>query len=146
MRPLRDRYFLDIAVQVSVMSTCLRRQVGAVLVRDKRIVATGYNGAPAGTPHCVTCLRDDLHIPSGERHEICRGAHGDGNAVAQAGRELCVGATLYIHGGTPCAYCAKLIINNGVARVICDSRYPDNFSLELLDQAGVVVDVIDENS
>lgn len=123
------------------MSTCLRRHVGAVLVRDGHVVATGYNGAPRKTPHCVTCLRDELRIPSGERHEICRGAHADGNAVAQAGMELCKGSILYIHGGTPCAYCAKLIINNYVCRVVCDDTYPDTFALELLKMGGVIVEV-----
>lgn len=135
-----DAYFLSIAAQVATRSTCLRRRVGAVLVADRRIVSTGYNGAPAGVPHCseVGCKREGL--PSGKRHELCRGAHADSNAVSYAGYSP--GSTLYISGGTPCAYCAKVLINNGVRRVVCDSQYPDELGVELLRQAGVKLEIM----
>ena len=142
-RPDWDEYFLGLAREISTRSTCLRRQVGAILVRDHRPVSTGYNGAPAGVPHCATrgCLRDRLGIPSGERHELCWGAHADGNALVEAGRERARGGTLYIHGGTPCTYCAKLAINAGVVRIVCDAEYPDGLAREILHAAGVVVEV-----
>lgn len=127
-------------------STCIRRKVGAVVVRDNHIVATGYNGAPSKIKHCTkySCLRLRNNIPSGQNRELCRGAHADNNAVAQAGRELCKGSTLYIYGGTPCGDCAKTIINNGIGRVVCVGNYPDNLGVELLKEAGVTLEVIDE--
>ncbi len=109
-RPSWDRYFMDIVELVSMRSTCLRRRVGAVLVRDRRILATGYNGAPSGIMHCAErgCLRDQMNIPSGERHELCRGLHGEQNAVIQAALHGVgiKGATLYC-SNSPCIICPR---------------------------------------
>lgn len=141
-RPTWDEYFLGIADLVSKRSTCLRRRVGAVLVRDKRILATGYNGAPSRITHCsVTgCLREKLKIPSGERHELCRGLHGEQNAFLQAalhGTSL-KDASLYCTT-QPCIICAKMIINAGIKEVVIKSGYPDKMAREFLREAKVKV-------
>ena len=141
-RPTWDEYFLDIADLVSKRSTCLRRRVGAVLVRDKRILATGYNGAPSRIAHCsVTgCLREKLNIPSGERHELCRGLHGEQNAFLQAalhGTSL-KGASLYCTT-QPCIICAKMIINAGIKEIVIKGDYPDKMAREFLREAKVRV-------
>ena len=141
-RPTWDEYFLDIANLVSKRSTCLRRRVGAVLVRDKRILATGYNGAPSRIAHCsVTgCLREKLNIPSGERHELCRGLHGEQNAFLQAalhGTSL-KGASLYCTT-QPCIICAKMIINAGIKEIVIKRGYPDKMAREFLREAKVRV-------
>lgn len=141
-RPTWDEYFLGIADLVSKRSTCLRRRVGAVLVKDKRILATGYNGAPSRITHCsVTgCLREKLKIPSGERHELCRGLHGEQNAFLQAalhGTSL-EGASLYCTT-QPCIICAKMIINAGIKEVVIKSGYPDKMAREFLREAKVKV-------
>ncbi|HHT89415.1 MAG: dCMP deaminase family protein [Bacillota bacterium] len=137
-RPSWDRYFMEIAELVSSRSTCLRRQVGAVLVRDKQIIATGYNGAPRGVSHCleVGCLREQLGIPSGERHEMCRGTHAEQNAIIQAAIHgvSTDGATLYCTH-QPCILCAKMLINAGVRQVIFQGDYPDELALELMNEA-----------
>ncbi len=142
-RPSWDEYFMEVAHVVKKRSTCLRRQVGAVLVRDRRILATGYNGAPAGLAHCadVGCLREKLHIPSGERQEICRGAHAEQNAIAQAAL-LGVSTSnseIYVTAH-PCSMCAKILINAGVRRIIYEGDYPDHLSVELLAQSNVKVE------
>ncbi len=141
-RPGWDDYFIKIAYLVSERSTCLRRKVGAVLVKDKRILATGYNGAPAGIVHCeVTgCLREKLNVPSGERHELCRGLHAEQNALLQAALYgvSVKGAVLYVTV-TPCIICAKMIINAGVKEVVIDGDYPDKMAKEFLKEAGVKV-------
>ena len=139
-RPTWDEYFLEMARVVARRSTCLRRQVGALLVRDKRILATGYNGAPAGLPHCeeVGCLREERHIPPGERQELCRALHAEQNAIIQGalhGVGL-KGSVLYITT-QPCVTCAKMLINAGVGRVVYQGDYPDQLALEMLQQAGV---------
>ncbi len=141
-RPTWDEYFLQLARQAATRSTCLRRQVGAVLVRDKRILATGYNGAPRGVAHCldIGCLREQLGIPSGERQELCRAIHAEQNAVIQAAIHgvAIEGATLYatLH---PCVLCAKILINCGVREIHFLEGYPDDLSKELLAEAGVVL-------
>jgi dCMP deaminase len=137
-----DRYFSDIARLVSERSTCLRRRVGAVLVRDKRILCTGYNGAARGLPHCdeVGCLREKLGIPSGERIEICRGIHAEQNALVQAatfGINVS-GATLYCTH-SPCVTCAKMLVNAGITEFVVAESYPDGFAADVVRQAGVVV-------
>ncbi len=141
-RPSWDQYFMDIAVLVSTRSTCLRRQVGAVLVRDRQIISTGYNGAPSGVTHCADrgCLRQELGIPSGERHEICRGTHAEQNAIIQAARHGTVtdGVTLYCTH-LPCLQCVKMLINAGVETVVFRGEYPDPLAGELLDEAGVTL-------
>jgi dCMP deaminase len=139
-RPEWDDYFLTIARQVATRSTCLRRQVGAVLVLDRRILATGYNGAPRGVRHCseAGCLRERLNIPSGERHELCRALHAEMNALLQAAMHgvRVEGAWLY-STTRPCVLCAKMLINAGVRKLFFAEGYPDDLSRELLDEAGV---------
>jgi dCMP deaminase len=143
-RPGWDEYFLAIAKLVSTRSTCLRRNVGAILVRDKKILATGYNGAPSGVDHCekTGCLREKLNVPSGERHELCRGLHAEQNAFLQAALHgtSVKGAILY-STTQPCIICAKMVINAGIREVIIAGSYPDKMSLGFFKQAGVKVKV-----
>jgi dCMP deaminase len=130
-RPSWDDYFLSLATMVASRSTCMRRQVGAVLVKDKRILATGYNGAPSGLQHCqeTGCLRDKMGIPSGERHELCRGLHAEQNALIQAAKIgfSVDGATLYCTT-FPCVICAKMLINAGIIRIVYSEGYSDNLT------------------
>ena len=139
-RPSWDDYFLKIAREVAERSTCLRRKVGAVLVRDKRILTTGYNGAPRGIAHCeeAGCLRDRLGVPSGQRHELCRGLHAEMNALVQAAVHgvSVSGGTLYCTNH-PCSLCTKMLINAGVARVVILEGYPDELAEQLLGEAGI---------
>ena len=143
-RPSWDEYFLAIAEEVARRSTCLRRPVGAILVVGRRILATGYNGAPSGVPHCeeVGCLREQMQVPSGQRHELCRGLHAEQNAIIQGARHgvRIDGATLYTTH-RPCSMCAKMAINAGVRRVVCREDYPDDLGKELLRAGGVQVEV-----
>lgn len=144
MRPSWDEYFMDIARQVATRSTCLRRHVGALIVRDRRILATGYNGAPSGLPHCdvVGCIREKLGIPSGQRQEICRGLHAEQNAIIQGALHgvSVRGSTIYVTH-QPCITCAKMIINSGIGRVVCANSYPDELSRGMLDEAGVQLEI-----
>ena len=143
MRPDLDTYFMRITKLVATRSSCLRRSVGAVLVKDKRILATGYNGAPAGMAHCeeAGCLRDQLHIPSGERHELCRGLHAEQNAIIQAARQgtEIKDSTLYCTTA-PCSLCAKMLINAGVTRIVYEGSYPDERAMAFFAEAGVKVE------
>ena len=120
-RPSWDEYFMQVVHLVKTRSTCLRRKVGAVIVKDKRILATGYNGAPIGCRHCeeVGCLRQKLNVPSGERHELCRAIHAEQNAIVQAARAgtSIDGATIYV-SAQPCVICAKMLINSGIKRIV----------------------------
>jgi dCMP deaminase len=131
---------MEITKLVSKRSTCLRRAVGAVLVKDKRIIATGYNGVPRGLKHCaeVGCLREKLGIPSGERHEICRGLHAEQNAIIQAATHgvSIEGCTLYCTN-QPCVICSKMLINAGIPKIKIEQGYPDELSLSMLKEAGV---------
>lgn len=140
MRPQWDDYFMSMASLVSERSTCLRLQVGAVLVKDRRILATGYNGAPKGLTHCgeLGCLREKLKVPEGERHEICRGVHAEQNAIIQCAvfGASSSGATLYTTH-FPCNICAKIIINAEIAEIVYDQDYPDEQSKKLLEEAGI---------
>lgn len=144
MRPSWDEYFMEIARQVATRSTCLRRHVGAVVVREKRILCTGYNGAPRGLEHCdvVGCLREQMQIPSGQRQEICRGLHAEQNAIIQAALHgvSIEGANIYVTH-QPCITCAKMIINAGIVRVVCATSYPDELSREMLAGAGIALEV-----
>jgi dCMP deaminase len=144
MRPSWDEYFMEIARQVATRSTCLRRSVGALIVRDKRILSTGYNGAPRGVAHCdvAGCLREKLGIPSGQRQEICRGLHAEQNAIIQAALHgvSVEGGTIYVTH-QPCITCAKMIINSGIVRVVCASTYPDELARDMLAEAQVTLDV-----
>ena len=141
-RPSWDQYFMDIVELVSRRSTCLRRKVGAVLVRDKRMLATGYNGPPTGIRHCaeVGCLRDKLGIPSGERHELCRGLHAEQNAIIQAALHgvSTKDSTIYCTNH-PCIICSKMIINSGIISVIYKDDYNDDLAEEMLKEAGIKV-------
>ncbi len=141
-RPSWDVYFLQLAAQAATRSTCLRRQVGALLVRDKRVLATGYNGAPRGVAHCldIGCLREQLGIPSGERQELCRAIHAEQNAIIQAAVHGVPidGATLYCTH-QPCILCAKMLINCGVREIHYLEGYPDELSLQMFGEAGVTV-------
>ena len=144
-RPTWDEYFLGICNMVASRSTCLRRQVGAVVVKDKQILASGYNGAPTGIKHCdlVGCLRDKLGVPSGERHELCRALHAEQNAFLQAAKHgvSLNGASVYITT-QPCSICAKMIINVGIKKVIIQGDYPDALALEFLKEAGIEIKTI----
>jgi dCMP deaminase len=141
-RPSWDEYFMDIARLVARRSTCLRRQVGAVMVKEKNILATGYNGTPSGIRHCAEtgCLREQLKVPSGERHELCRGLHAEQNAIIQAARHgvNISGAILYCTN-SPCIICTKMLINAGVRQVVYLDGYPDRLSMDMLREAGMVV-------
>ena len=131
---------MNMAFLVSLRSTCLRRRVGAVLVRDERILATGYNGAPSGLPHCldIGCLREDNNIPSGQRHELCRGLHAEQNVIIQAARYgiPIQGATLYCTT-RPCAICAKMIINSDITAVYYREGYADELADQMLYEAEI---------
>lgn len=139
-RPSWDSYFMQMAQVVAGRSTCLRRQVGAVLVKDKQILSTGYNGSPSGLQHCdeVGCLRQNLGVPSGERHEICRAVHAEQNALVQAAKHgvAITGADLYTTH-QPCVLCTKLLINAGIRRVIYTYSYPDQLAVEMAKEAGL---------
>lgn len=144
-RPSIDEYFLKIASVVAERSTCLRHHVGAVSVRDKHILTTGYNGAAAGLRDCLElgCLRDELGIPSGTRHEICRAIHAEQNVVIQAalhGVSL-LGATIYCTH-SPCVLCAKMLINARIARFVTYGAYADETFRDLFAEAGIVFDVL----
>ncbi|MFA5096394.1 MAG: dCMP deaminase family protein, partial [Candidatus Omnitrophota bacterium] len=134
-RPAWDEYFLDVARLVSKRATCLRRSVGAVIVKDKRILATGYNGAPSGLKHCVDvgCMRQELKIPSGQRHELCRALHAEQNALIQASLYgiSVKGSTMYATC-QPCVICAKMLINAGVKEIVVSDGYPDKLALDFL--------------
>lgn len=138
---------MDIACLVARRSTCLRRHVGAIVVRDKRILATGYNGAPTGLPHCIDigCLREELGIASGERHELCRGLHAEQNVIIQAAYHgVCIkGATLYCTN-LPCSICSKMLINAGIGEIKYRQGYADSMAEEMLKAAGVPTTKIEE--
>ena len=137
---------MSIAELVSERSTCLRRQVGAVIVKNKRILATGYNGAPGGVPHCeeVGCLRGKMGVASGERHELCRGVHAEQNALIQAatfGAQVS-GATIYTTH-QPCFICTKMLINARIEKIIYKKAYPDELAITMLNEARIQFSVID---
>jgi dCMP deaminase len=139
-RPSWDEYFMTITKMVATRSTCLRRHVGAILVKDKRILATGYNGSPSGLKHCseVGCLRENLSIPSGTRHELCRGLHAEQNAIIQAANHgiSIRGATLYCTN-KPCIICSKMIINAGITQVYYKEGYDDALADQMLAEANI---------
>jgi dCMP deaminase len=140
-RPSWDEYFMQICRVVATRSTCLRRQVGAVLVSERRILSTGYNGAPKGLKHCAElggCYREKMNVPSGERQELCRALHAEQNAIIQAaihGVKL-ENVTAYCTT-MPCVTCAKMLINADVRRIVYETDYPDELSREMLAEAGV---------
>ncbi len=146
-RPSFDEYFMQMALLTARRSTCLRRQVGAVIVKDKHIIATGYNGAPKGLEHCDEiggCLREELGVPSGERHELCRALHAEQNAIIQAavlGQSVKDSLMYVTH--QPCSICAKMIINAGIRKIIINSGYPDEMASKLLKEANIEVEQLD---
>lgn len=139
-RPSWEEYFMDITKLVAKRSTCTRRAVGAIIVKDRRILATGYNGAPSHVRHCaeVGCLREQMNVPSGERHELCRGIHAEQNAIIQAAYHGAPikGGSLYCTN-LPCSICAKMIINAGIVEIVYQSGYADMISEEMLAEAQV---------
>ena len=143
-RPSWDEYFMEMAELTAQRSTCIRRQVGAVIVREKRAIATGYNGAPRGLAHCEEkggCLRQKLQITSGQRHELCRALHAEQNAIIQAASmgHAIEGGTIYITH-QPCVICAKMIVNAGIRRIVVRQGYPDQLAMEILEEAGLRVE------
>lgn len=139
-RPEWNEYFMEIAALVARRSTCLRRAVGAVLVKDKRILATGYNGAPSGIRHCAElgCLRESMQVASGERHELCRGIHAEQNAIIQAAYHgvAIQGAALYCTN-LPCSICTKMLINAGIQKIFYRAGYADGLSRDLFAEANI---------
>ena len=143
-RPSWDEYFMEMAELTAKRSTCMRRQVGAVIVKDRHAIATGYNGAPRGIMHCEDrggCLRQQLNVPSGQRHELCMALHAEQNAIIQAaamGHGI-EGGTIYITH-QPCAICAKMIINAGITRIVIREGDPDELAASILDEAGLAIE------
>ncbi|ADE35759.1 deoxycytidylate deaminase [Methanohalophilus mahii] len=141
-RPSVDEYFLEIATVIAKRSTCLRNRVGAVIVRDKQILSTGYNGAPSNMEHCldIGCIRQKNNIESGTRHEKCRAVHAEQNAIIQAALHGAgiEGATLYCTH-QPCILCTKMIINSRIKRVVYLTSYPDTDALDFFNDAGVEI-------
>ncbi len=145
MRPTIDEYFMEIASIVARRSTCLRNQVGAVMVKDKRILSTGYNGAPRNLEHCldIGCIREKNNITSGTRHELCRAVHAEQNAIIQAALHgvSIENATLYCTH-QPCILCAKMLINSRIDKVVFGKDYPDKDALDFFYKAGIKVEQI----
>lgn len=145
-RPTVDEYFTAMAELVSTRSTCLRQQFGAVIVQNNHVISTGYNGSPKDMPHCIEigCLRDDLGIPSGQKHEVCRGVHSEQNAIIQCAihGESTKDGTLYVTG-YPCKICAKMIINSMIKCVVISGSYSDTEGIDLLKEAGIEVTLMD---
>ena len=142
MRPSWDDYFMEIANVIKKRSTCIRRQIGAVIVKDNRILTTGYNGVPPKMKHCneAGCLREKLHVPSGQRHELCRALHAEQNAVIQAAKNGIPidGSTIYITA-QPCIICAKILIASGIKKIVYSGDYPDELSLEMLKESSIEI-------
>jgi len=141
-RPSFIRYFMDITELVAKRSTCLRRSVGAVLVKDKRLLSTGYNGAPSGIRHCAEtgCLREQLSVPSGERHELCRGIHAEQNAIIQAAYYgVSIKDSILFCTHLPCSICTKMLINSGIKTIYYASGYADSLAMEMTKEAGIEV-------
>jgi len=143
-RPDSDEYFLKIASVVAERSTCRRHHIGAVAVKDKHILATGYNGAPSGFKDCLElgCLRDEMNIPSGTRQEICRGIHAEQNVIIQAtlhGVSL-EGSTIYATH-TPCVLCSKMLVNARIKRYVSFGKYDDNAFVDLFKEAGIEIEI-----
>jgi dCMP deaminase len=143
-RPSWEEYFMMITEDVATRSTCIRRQVGAIIVKKKRILATGYNGAPTGISHCTekTCLRTIHNVPSGERHELCRGLHAEQNAIIQAASHgvSIDGASIYVTC-QPCSICTKMLINSGIKNFIYKDPYPDALAEEMMEEAGISIEI-----
>ena len=141
MRPTWDSTWAEIALVIAKRTTCVRRSVGAVVVRDNKLISCGFNGAPTKQPHCldIGCIRNELKIPSGERHEICRAVHAEENALLQAGLNKTYGATMYVTL-FPCNICAKKIVNAGIVRVVYLEEYTNKDALDLLLSSNIIVE------
>ena len=141
-RPDNDEYFMEMAHLIAKRSTCLRRRVGAVIVKDKRVLSTGYNGSPKGTKHCEEegCIREQMKVPSGTRHELCRGVHAEQNAIIQAAyfgvsvKDAVIYTTTY-----PCSMCAKILINAGIKEVVYSEGYVDDLSKKLFAETNILI-------
>jgi len=141
-RPAWDDYFMKITGVVSERATCVKRSVGAIIVKDNRILSTGYNGAPKGMKHCgeVGCIRKEMNVPSGQRHELCRGLHAEQNAIVQAAWH-----GVKIEGGTmyctyqPCVICVKMMLNAGIKRLVYSGSYPDELAMKMIQESGLAV-------
>lgn len=141
-RPSWDEYFAKITRDVSERATCMRRKVGALIVRDKQILATGYNGVPSGMQHCEVegCLRARLNVPSGRRHELCRGLHAEQNAVIQAAvHGVSVANAMLYCTNYPCSVCAKILVQARIREIVVLDSYPDELAQKLLEEAGIKV-------
>ena len=142
-RPDWDPYFMEIAGIVAKRSTCLRRHVGALIVRDKRILSTGYNGAPSGLAHCADlgCVREERKVASGERHELCRGLHAEQNAIIQAAfHGVSIRDAVLYSTHLPCSICVKMIINAGIREVRYLEGYPDDLAANLISESGIIIE------
>jgi dCMP deaminase len=141
-RPGWDDYFMKITQVVGERATCVKRSVGAIIVKDNRILSTGYNGAPKGMKHCeeVGCIRVEMNVPSGARHELCRGLHAEQNAIIQAAWH-----GVKIEGGTmyctyqPCVICVKMMLNAGIKRLVYSGSYPDELAMKMIKESGLPV-------
>ena len=147
-RPSWDEYFMQMAELAATRSTCLRRSVGAAIVKDRHVIATGYNGAPRQIMHCGErggCLREKLNVPSGERHELCMGLHAEQNAIIQAATQgySIEDSTIYVTH-QPCVICAKMIINAGIRRIVVKEGYPDKLAVDILAEAGIKIVLLGE--
>ena len=144
-RPTWDEYFMQICQLVAQRSTCLRRQVGALIVRDKHILTTGYNGTPSGLAHCseIGCIRQEQNIPSGTRHELCRGVHAEQNAIIQAAvHGINIQNSILYCTHSPCILCTKMLINAKIERIVVAELYPDELGLEMLEQANIKIELL----
>lgn len=142
-RPTWPEYFMAITRLVANRSTCLRRHVGAILVKDKRILASGYNGAPSGMKHCeeVGCIRENTSVPSGERHELCRGLHAEQNVIIQAAHYgIPINGSILYCTNKPCVICTKMIINSGIIKIYYEEGYDDYLSDQMLAEAGLEIE------
>jgi len=139
-RPSWENYFLDMLPLVAARATCLRRKLGAIITINNRIIGTGYNGPPSGMPHCIVCNKDTNNLVSGTGQNLCYASHAELNAIASCAKYgvSTDNATIYI-STTPCAYCAKAIVQSGIRRVVCLDTYPDELAFEILGKTGVDV-------
>jgi dCMP deaminase len=144
-RPSWDEYFLKMTMLVAERSTCRRHHIGAILVRNKYVLTTGYNGAASGTKDCleIGCLRDELKIPSGTRHETCRAIHAEQNAIIQGAKHgININQSTLYCTHAPCSICAKMLINAGIERIVTYNKYNDKKALEYLKEANIKLDIV----
>ncbi|MBI5701333.1 dCMP deaminase family protein [Candidatus Saganbacteria bacterium] len=142
LRPSWDEYFMKITKDVSTRATCVKRQVGAIVVKDNHMLASGYNGSPKGFEHCTeeTCIRKQMNVPSGQRHELCRGLHAEQNSIIQAavhGVKI-DGSTMYCTY-QPCVICVKMMVNAGIVRLVYEGGYPDELASQMLKESNMEV-------